>query len=191
VEVGRARDGVLLGVAIALVVVVVAALILLLPGAVMDPLEARGASLRGVLGTFCGVPSLVMGLPLDRAEAGLRGGGMELSALKKLDLRLVLLAAGEEGSCERLSTVLSESDGRDFLGVGFTGSASSSSRVYSGSFSRNPAREPAREDARDAERNASRSPSTSSPGAVVDGPVEGGVVRVWRDGGRAVGFLKE
>jgi hypothetical protein len=133
VEADRASEGVLLGVAI--VFVVVAALTLLFPGAVMDTLEANGASLRGVLGNACGVPSLVIGRPLDSAEAGLRGGGIELSALKKLDLRLVLLAAGEDGSCDRLSIVLSESDGRDFLGAGFSGSASSSSRVSSGSFS--------------------------------------------------------
>jgi len=189
VEAGRASEGVLLGVTI--VFVAVAALTLLCPGAVMDPLEASEASLRGVLGNACGVPSLVIGLPLDSAEAGLRGGGIELSALKKLDLRLVLLAAGEEGSCDRLSTVLSESEGRDFLGAGCTGSASSSSGVYSGSFSRNPALEPAREEARDAERKASRLPSTSSPGAVVAALVGGGIVRVWRDGGRPTGFLKE
>jgi hypothetical protein len=130
VEAGRAREGVLLGVATALVVM--AALILLFPGAVIDPFEASEPYLLGVLGSARGVPSLVIGLPLDSAEAGLSGGGIELSALKKLDLRLVLPAAGEDGSCDRLSMVLSESDGRDFLGVaftGFTGSVCSSSTV--------------------------------------------------------------
>jgi hypothetical protein len=123
VEAGRARDGVLLGVATALVLM--AALTLLFPGAVIDPLDASEPNLLGVLGSARGVPSLVIGLPLERAEAGLRGGGIELSALKKLDLRLVLPTAGEDGSCDRLSMVLSESDGRDFLGVAFTGSTNS------------------------------------------------------------------
>lgn len=35
---------------------------------------------------------------LDIAEAGRSGGGMLLSALKKLDLRLPFDCAGEEGS---------------------------------------------------------------------------------------------
>jgi hypothetical protein len=191
VEAGRTLENTLLGVVTELVVT--AALTLLFPGAVMDPREPDGANLLGVLGSAWGVPSLVIGLPLDSAEAGLRGGGMELSALKKLDLRLVLLTAGEEGNCDKLSTVLSESEGRDFLGACMVGSASSSSgNGYSGSFSRNPARELACEDALDAERNASRSPSTSSPDDVFDVLVEGGIaVVVWWDGGRPMGFLEE
>jgi hypothetical protein len=63
-------------------------------------------------------------LLLDIAEAGRRGGGILLSALKKLDLRRPLLCAGDEGSCARLSIVRSERDGRDFF---FAASSSSGS----------------------------------------------------------------
>lgn len=162
VEAGLASDDVLLGVVVALVAM--AALTLLLPGAVIDPRCAPAASLLGVVGAAWGVPSLVIGLlPFPNAEAGLSGGGMDLSPLKKLDLRLVLLPAGDEGSCERLSIVLSDRDGRAFLGAGFAASVSfSCSRTCSTSSSRNPALEPARDDAREAERNPSKSPSTSS-----------------------------
>lgn len=193
-DAGRARDGALLGVAMALVAL--AALTLLFPGTVMEPREASEARRLGVVGRACGVPSLVMGRPLDSADAGLRGGGMEPSALKKLDLRLLLLPAGEEGSWDRLSTVLSESEGRAFL-TGLRASASpawSSTKGYSCSWSwsssLNPARELAREDARDAERNPSRSPNTSSPDVVLGARVGGGIVRDWREVGRPIGFLK-
>jgi hypothetical protein len=62
-------------------------------------------------------------LPLlfDMAEAGRTGGGMLLSALKKLDRRLPLPGAGDDGRLDRLSIVLSESDGRLFLFSGLTG----------------------------------------------------------------------
>ena len=86
------------------------------------------------------MPSLVVGLLplLDIAEAGRSGGGMLLSALKKLDLRLPFPAAGEEGSCERLSIVRSEREGRDFLVAAISGACSGSmgdSASGSGSFS--------------------------------------------------------
>lgn len=90
------------------------------------------------------------------ADAGRSGGAIGLSEEKKLD-RLRPLTAGEAGSCERLSIVLSDNDGLAFLDPEGLGSASLSN-AWSGSFSRNPARE----DARDAERKASKSPSTSS-----------------------------
>jgi hypothetical protein len=71
--------------------------------------------LLGVTGVVRGGPSLVVGLlPFDKAELGLAGGPIESPALKKLDLRRVFPAFGEDGSCARLSTVLSDKDGRDF-----------------------------------------------------------------------------
>jgi hypothetical protein len=115
------------------------------------------------------VPSLVVGLLpplLDMAEAGRSGGGMLLSALKKLDLRLPFPAAGEEGSWARLSMVLSESDCLlDLIFVAVWGSVSGSfSRTWSGSssLSLKPALDPAREEALEADRNPSRLPNASS-----------------------------
>jgi len=108
VDTEREIDVVLLGV---IVDVVTLALALRLPGAVIDSLLDGPPSLLGVAGATCGAPSLVEGLlSLDIAEAGRSGGGMLLSALKKLDLRLPFFGAGDEGSCERLSMVLSERD---------------------------------------------------------------------------------
>jgi hypothetical protein len=118
------------------------------------------------------VPSLVNGrrslFPSD--EAGRIGGGIELSALKKLDLLLLPLPpAGDDGSCDKLSIVRSDSEGRDFLGTGpgagFEDSDSCSG-IHSGSASRNPALEDALDDAREADRNASRSPNSSCLGAM-------------------------
>lgn len=96
VETGRATVGVLLGVAVG---VVTLALTLLLPGAVMESLPDTVPNLLGVAGAW-NVPSLVVGLLLllDIAEAGRNGGGMLLSALKKLDLRLPFPPAGDDGS---------------------------------------------------------------------------------------------
>jgi len=76
------------------------ALILLFPGAVMDSLLEDVPNLLGVAGMEWKEPSLVVGLLplLDIAEAGRSGGGMLLSALKKLDLRLPFDWAGDEGS---------------------------------------------------------------------------------------------
>lgn len=55
----------------------VAALTLLLPGAVVDPLCARLPRRRGVVCLVCGVPSLVIGrVLLLRADAGRSGGGI-------------------------------------------------------------------------------------------------------------------
>ena len=99
-------EGTLLGVDAEGVPVV--ALTLRLPGAVIDPFCEYDASRRGVLGAGLGVPSLLTGLPraedgreaereVER-EAGCRGGGIELSAPKKLDLRRTLPPAGDEGS---------------------------------------------------------------------------------------------
>jgi hypothetical protein len=88
---------------------------------------------------------------------------MELSALKKLDLLLDLPPAGDDGSCDKLSMVLSDSEGRAFraegagAGTALTVSGSLSSSI-SGSCSLNPARE----DALEAERNPSRAPNVSS-----------------------------
>jgi hypothetical protein len=97
VEVGRDTDVVLLGVAAG---VVTFALTLLFPGTVIDSLLVDAPNLFGVAGIGWNVPSLVVGLLplLDIAEAGRSGGGMLLSALKKLDRRLPLPPAGEDGS---------------------------------------------------------------------------------------------
>jgi hypothetical protein len=123
VETGRTVDGVLLGVAVG---VWTLALILLFPGAVMESLPAEAPNRFGVAGMGWTVPSLVVGLLplLDMAEAGRNGGGMLLSALKKLDLRLPLPGAGDDGSWARLSMVLSDSDGRDFFFVAVSSSGS-------------------------------------------------------------------
>lgn len=126
VETGRDIEDSLLGV---LAAGVTFALKLLLPGAVMDSLPGGLASLFGVAGAAPKVPSLVVGLLpllLDIAEAGRSGGGMLLSALKKLDLRLPLPPAGEEGNCDRLSIVRSERDGRDAFLATCKGSGRSS-----------------------------------------------------------------
>lgn len=102
---------------------------------------------------------------------------MLLSALKKLDLRLPLPGAGEDGRLDRVSAVRSESDGRPFLFSGFTGligldksSIAESACSGSGSLSRNPALELAREDALEADLKPSRLPSVSSSlaGAIED-----------------------
>lgn len=165
VEFKRPTDGVLAGVAVGVVAVV--ALALRLPGAVMDILEVDGRSLRGVIKLDCEDPSLVVGREplLDIGEAGLMGGGMELSALKKLDLRLPLAGAGDGGMWARLSTVLSEREGRDFLDVGGAMgrvSSSLSSTFPPDSASRKLACELARDEALETERNPPSSPSTSS-----------------------------
>jgi hypothetical protein len=143
------------------------------------------------------VPSLVVGLLpplLDMAEAGRSGGGMVLSALKKLDLRLPFPPAGEDGSWARLSMVLSESD--CLLGFCFTavwGSGESSfSWTWSGSspLSLKPALDPAREEALDADRNPFKLPNASSSLLTLDGAGWGNTFDAWRDGGRAKGLLK-
>jgi hypothetical protein len=125
VETGLNTEGVLVGVAVG---VGTLALMLLLPGAVVDGLPDAAPNLLGVAGIGWRVPSLVLGLLplLDIAEAGRNGGGMLLSTPKKLDLRRPLPAAGEDGSVARLSTVLSESEGRDFFFAARSGSGSSS-----------------------------------------------------------------
>lgn len=123
------------------------------------------------------------------AEAGRSGGGILLSALKKLDRRLPLPPAGDGGSCDKLSIVRSDSDGRLFLVERVLSSGSGSSwSAYSGSasFSWNPALEPALEEALDAERKPSKLPNASSSLLVFNVDV----AFVWRDGGRANGFLK-
>jgi hypothetical protein len=145
--------------------------------------------LCGVLGTANGVPSLVVGrLPFDKAEAGLGGGPIESPLLKKLDLRRPLPPAGEVGNCDRLSTVRSDREGRDFLTAG-AGSSASASSACCGSVSWKPARELALEDALEAERNASRSPKTSSWCVSLEGFAGCTLALVCRDGGRPVGFL--
>jgi hypothetical protein len=130
VETGRTTEGVLVGVAMGAGTL---ALMLLRPGAVIESLPEAVPNLLGVAGIKGRVPSLVLGLLplLDIADAGRNGGGMLLSALKKLDLRRPLATAGDAGSWARLSTVRSESDGRDFFLVAFSGS-SSSSKTWSG-----------------------------------------------------------
>jgi hypothetical protein len=183
-------EGVLVGVAVA---VETLALMLLLPGAVIDSLPDAAPNRLGVAGSGWKVPSLVLGLLplLDIADAGRDGGGMLLSTPKKLDLRRPLPAAGEDVSAAMLSTVLSESEGRDFFFVAFSGSSSSSmawsgsgSGWGSGSWSRNPALDPAREEALEAERKPSKLPSASSScGFGTAG--RGGGFEAWRDGGRA------
>ena len=100
-----------------------AALTLLLPGTVIEPrYECPRPRLADVAGGRCELPpklpSLVPGrLPFPIADAGRTGGSVETSAVKKLDFRLPI-PLGEEGICARLSTVLSDNEGRDFLGFG-------------------------------------------------------------------------
>lgn len=175
-------------------VVATLALTLLLPGTVMDMREEGALGLLGVVGSRSPAPSLVEGLlPLllfDMAEAGRSGGGMELSWLKKLDLRrLPFPFAGEEGSMDRLSTVLSDREGRVVRLAKCSGCASGR---YSGEelLSSRPACEPAREDALEADLKPSRLPRASSSLLVlrVRRGCEG--VLLWREGGRAKGFLK-
>jgi hypothetical protein len=157
----------LLGVATG---VLTCALTLLFPGAVMDSLFEGAPNRFGVAGIGCGAPSLVDGLLpllLDMAEAGRTGGAMVLSALKKLERRLPFPGAGDDGRLDRLSIVLSESDGRLFRFSGFTGLMSPSSMAVSTSsgecsLSRNPALELAREEALEADLKPSRLPSVSS-----------------------------
>lgn len=174
VEVGRDTTGVLLGVAVGAATL---ALTVLLPGTVMESLFDAAPNRFGVAGKGWGGPSLVVGLLLllDKAEAGRKGGPMEVSALKKLDLRRVLLAAGDEGSCARLSTVLSESDGRDFFfrDVCDSGECSdTSSDADSSALSRKPALESALEEAREADLKPSRLPNVSSSLVVLDDRVD-------------------
>jgi hypothetical protein len=189
--VGRDMDEMRLGVPVG---VAAAALTILLLGTVIDMREEGAPALLGVVGRRLPVPSLVVGLPglllFDMADAGRRGGGMLLSWLKKLDLRPLLLPfAGEEGSWARLSMVRSESEGRDFL---FSGSSGCTSGAYSGEelLSWRPALEPAREDARDAERKPLRLPNTSSSLLMLGVRTGCEGVLLWREGGRAKGFLK-
>lgn len=185
----RETEGVLLGV---VADTGVAALTLRLPGAVMASLPGRGPNLWGVVGGAWDGPSLDVGLLLldDMAEVDRNGGGKPLSAPKKLDLRLPFLPAGDEGRCERLWMVRSESEGR---GVSLESSPALSD-TNSLSLSLHPALDPALEDAREAERKSSRLPSASSSVAssvVVFGlDADRGVGFVWLDGGRARGFLK-
>jgi hypothetical protein len=167
------------------------------PEAVMDSLLEGPPNFFGVAGDTSGAPSLVDGLLLfDMAEAGRSGGGMLLSALKKLDLRLPFPPAGDEGSCDRLSTVLSKSDGRLFFFPVFSpcsGSGSGpSEREYSGlaSLSRKPALELALEDALEADRKPSRLPNVSSYLPAFDEDVGRDGNFAWREGGRAKGRLK-
>jgi len=168
VDTGRAVSGVRMGVVVG---VATPALTVRFPGAVIDSLlDAIGAPRRlGVAGIGWGGPSLVVGrlLLLDKAEAGRRGGPMLLSAAKKLERRRVLLAAGDDGSCDRLSTVLSDNDGRDFfLGAGCGANsepaADSASGACSGSLSRKPSLDSAWDEAREADRKPSSWPSVSS-----------------------------
>lgn len=177
VDIGCSIEVRLLGVAAG---VLTFALTLLFPGAVIDSLLEGAPNRLGVAGIGCGAPSLVDGLlPLlfDMADPGRTGGAMLLSALKKLDLRLPLPGAGEDGRLDRVSAVRSESDGRPFLFSGFTGligleksSIAESACSGSGSLSRNPALELAREDALEADLKPSRLPSVSSSlaGAIED-----------------------
>jgi hypothetical protein len=138
VDTGRAAEGVRVGVAAG---VPTLALILLFPGAVMESLPDDVPNRLGVAGMGWKVPSLVVGLLplLDMAEAGRSGGGILLSALKKLDLRLPFPPAGDDGSSDKLSIVLSESDGRDFFlvaaGSGRVSCSIGDSSSGSGSFS--------------------------------------------------------
>ena len=193
--VGRDRDEMRLGVVVG---VEKLALALLLPGTVMEMREDGALGLLGVTGRRLAVPSLVVGLLplllLDIADAERRGGAMLLSWLKKLDLRpLLLLFAGEEGSWARLSTVLSDSDGRGFLLAAWAESTfASTSGTCSGDelVSWKPAREPALEDAPEAARKPSRLPSASSSPLVIGVRSCWEGVLVWREGGRAKGFLK-
>lgn len=190
VDTGRDTEVDLLGVATG---VPTFALMLLLPGTVMESLLVARLNRCGVAGRTA-EPSLVVGLlfgllELDMAEAGRSGGGMELSALKKLDLRLAFPPAGEGGTCDKLSMVLSESDGRLFFLATLWGSGSFSS-AHSSSWSRCPALELARDDALDAERKPSKLPNASSSLLVLDEGLGCGGAFVWPEGARAKGFLK-
>lgn len=130
VETGRETDEILLGVAAG----VTLALTALLPGTVMESRLDLVPNLLGVAGAPLKDPSLVVGLLpplLDMAEAGLNGGGMLLSALKKLDLRLPFERAGDDGKFDRLSMVLSDNEGRDFLLGGSPASSTSGSGLGS------------------------------------------------------------
>lgn len=177
VDTGRDVGVGLVGVAVG---VATLALTVRLPGTVMDSLLAARPNFLGVAGISWGGPSLVVGLLLllDIADAGRKGGPMLLSALKKLDLRLVFVAAGEDGRCARLSTVLSESDGRDFFFGDVAGDGSISiADSGSGPSSWKPAREPALDEALDADLKASRLPRVSSSVLVFDVGVESGGTR--------------
>ena len=193
--VGRDRDEMRLGVVVG---VEKLALELLLPGTVMEMREDGALGLLGVTGRRLAVPSLVVGLLplllLDIPDAERRGGAILLSWLKKLDLRPLLLPfAGEEGSWARLSTVLSDSDGRGFLlATSAESTFTPTSGTYSGDelLSWKPAREPALEDALEAARKPSRLPSASSSLPVIGARSCWEGVLVWREGGRAKGFLK-
>lgn len=192
VDTGRDTEVVLLGVATG---VPTLALMLRLPGAVMESLLDARPNLCGVAGRTLVVPSLVVGLlldllELDMAEAGRSGGGMLLSALKKLDLRLPLPPAGDDGTCDKLSMVLSESDGRLFLVAALA--SGSVSRANSGSTSLPwcPARELAREEALEAERKPSKPPNASSSLLVLGDGLGCSGALVWPEGTRATGFLK-
>lgn len=191
--VGRDRDEMRLGVVAG---VEKLALELLLPGTVMEMREDGALGLLGVTGRRLAVPSLVVGLLplllLDMPDAERGGGAMLLSWLKKLDLRPLLLPlAGEEGRWARLSTVLSDSDGRGFL-FATSATCASASGTHSGDepLSCKPACEPALEDALEAARKPSRLPSPSSSLLVAGVRSDWEGVLVWREGGRAKGFLK-
>jgi hypothetical protein len=192
VDTGRDSEESLLGVAAGVGTFALA--LLPFPGAVIDSLLEGPPNPFGVAGDTSGAPSLVDGLLLfDIAEAGRSGGGMLLSALKKLDLRLPFPPAGDEGSCDRLSTVLSESDWRLFFFPVFSlfsGSGSSGS-TYSGLAvsSRNPALELALEDALEADLKPSRLPNISSSLPAFDEDVGRDGSLAWREGGRAKGLL--
>lgn len=113
VDAGREIDDILLGVAAG---VCTPALTLLLFGTVIDNLFDGRPNRLGVAGMGSDGPSLVVGLlPFDMPEADLIDSGTLLSGLKKLDLRLPLLVAGDKGNCDRLSIVLSDSDCLDFF----------------------------------------------------------------------------
>lgn len=162
------------------------ALTLLFPGAVIESLPDGAPNRFGVAGWIWVGPSLVPGLLLlDMAEAGRRGGGMLLSALKKLDRRLVLLPAGDEGSWERLSIVRSDNEGRDFRGVPCSGSLLMA-KSCSASSSREPSLDPALEEALEDERNPSKLPNASSLPVLAAGVCG---TLAWRDGGLANGLL--
>lgn len=183
VDAERTRDVCLVGVTADEMTL---ALALRLPGDVMDILLVGGtASLFGVPGMVCCEPSLVDGLlPLDVADAGRSGGGMLLSLLKKLDLRLPFFGAGEDGSCDRLSMVLSESEGRCWSEPSETAASCSASLSWCA------ARELAREDALEADLKPSRRPNVSSgpPGTEDEAGRDDSLG--WDETGRARGFLK-
>lgn len=183
-------DACLLGVAADETTLVLA---LRFPGTVMDSLLEAAAALFGVdMAAGCG-PSLVDGLlPLDVAEAGRKGGGMLLSPLKKLDLRLPFFGAGEVGICDRLSMVRSESEGRLSLLWRLSGCSEPSEMTLPGSwsFSWKPVLELARDEAREAELKPSRRLSVSSGPPGTDDDVGRDESFSWCDAGRAKGFLK-